>query len=233
MRSKPAFRPFSTGELDFVRQFKTGELNADAGATVLSQGTRTNYLYTLLSGWAFRYKTLPDGRRQILNFALPGDFVGLQAALHLEVQYSVEVLTDAVFCIFPREKLWSLYTAYPSLAFDVTWLASREEQMLDEHLVSVGRRTAIERVAFLLLHLYLRAEMLGMARGNKTQFPFTQQHVADTLGMSLVHTNKTIRKLTVAKLIHWSGKTFEILDREKLAETALFDTGEPSPRPFI
>src|SRR6185312_3020288 len=115
----------------------------DPRATILQEGTSTTYLFTVLIGWAFRYKTLPDGRRQILNFALPGDFIGLQAVLDKEVQHSVEALTDAVFCIFPREKLWTLYTSHPSLAFDITWLASREEQILDEHLVSIGRRSAI------------------------------------------------------------------------------------------
>ena len=70
------------------------------------------------------------------------------------MQHSVEALTDMMLCVFPREKLWDLYTDYPTLAFDVTWLAAREEQILDEHLLSVGRRTAIERIAYLLLHLF-------------------------------------------------------------------------------
>jgi CRP/FNR family transcriptional regulator len=233
LRAKPIFRSFSSEELDFVRQFKSGELNAKAGSTVLLEGTQTNHLYTLLSGWAFRYKTLADGRRQILNYLFPGDFIGLQPSLLDEMQYSVEVLTDSVLCIFPRDKLWNLYNSHPSLAFDITWLAARSEQILDESLVSVGRRTALERVAFLLLYLYLRAEELGLAKADKVQFPFTQQHVADTLGMSLVHANKTIRRLMLAKLIRWKDKVFEILDRDKLIKAALYDMREKRPRPFI
>src|SRR5262245_29686319 len=91
LRSKPVFRNFSAEELEFVRQFKSGELNAEAGSTVLLQGTHSNHLYTLLSGWAFRHRTLPDGRRQILNYAFPGDFLGLQASMLSEMQHSVEV----------------------------------------------------------------------------------------------------------------------------------------------
>jgi CRP-like cAMP-binding protein len=233
LHASKIFRNFSPEELEFVRQFKSGELNTEAGSTVLLQGTQTNHLYTLLSGWGFRYKTLLDGRRQILNYVFPGDFIGLQAALLNEMQHSVEMLTDSVLCIFPRDKLWTLYNAYPALAFDVTWLAAREEQLLDESLVSVGRRTAFERMAFLLLHLYLRAEELGLGGRNKVQFPFTQQHIADTLGMSLVHANKTLRRLADAKLIRWKDKMFEIRDREKLAEVALYDLTEKRPRPFI
>jgi CRP/FNR family transcriptional regulator, anaerobic regulatory protein len=233
LRAQQIFRSFSSEELAFISGFKSGEMNAEAGTTLLLEGTNSAHLYTLLSGWAFRYKGLPDGRRQILNFALPGDFLGLQASVLDEMQHSVEALTDSILCIFPREKLWTLYTQYPSLAFDLTWLSAREEQMLDEHLLSVGRRDAMERVAFVLLHLYTRAEDIGLATDNKIQFPFTQQHLADALGMSLVHTNKTLARLTKRKVIRWKERTFEILDRDELAKISIYDVRDKHPRPLI
>jgi CRP/FNR family transcriptional regulator, anaerobic regulatory protein len=234
LRAKSVFRQFSGQELAFVSEFKSGEMNAEPATTLYLEGTNSAHLYTLLSGWAFRYKMLPDGRRQILNFALPGDFLGLQASVIDEMQHSVETLTKALLCVFPREKLWMLYTHYPSLAFDVTWLAAREEQMLDEHLLSVGRRHALERVAFALLHLYERAEDVGLAKANNIQFPFTQQHLSDALGMSLVHTNKTLKRLFDRKIIRWKDKTFEILDREELERVAMFKVNnDERPRPFI
>jgi len=233
LRPKSVFRNFTDEELAFVSQFKSGEMNAEPGTTLYLEGNNSAHLYTLLSGWAFRYKTLPDGRRQILNFVLPGDFLGLQASIINEMQHSVETLTTAMLCVFPRDKLWDLYTHYPSLAFDLTWLAAREEQMIDEHLLSVGRRHALERVAFVLLHLYARAEDIGLASGNKIQFPFTQQHLADALGMSLVHTNKTLARLMDRKVVRWKDKVFEIADREELAKIAIFDVNDRRPRPFI
>jgi CRP/FNR family transcriptional regulator, anaerobic regulatory protein len=233
LRGKPTFRQFTPEELAFVSEFKSGEMNAEPATTLYLEGTNSAHLYTLLSGWAFRYKVLPDGRRQILNFALPGDFLGLQASVLDEMQHSVETLTTAQLCVFPRDKLWTLYTQYPSLAFDLTWLGSREEQMLDEHLLSVGRRHALERVAFVLLHLYERAEDIGLANGNKIQFPLTQQHLADTLGMSLVHTNKTLKRLLDRKIVRWKDKTFEILDRDELALIASFRFNDKRPRPLI
>jgi CRP-like cAMP-binding protein len=209
-------------------------LNVAAGTNVLLQGTNSAHLYTVLSGWAFRHKTLPDGRRQILNFALPGDLVGLQGSLNDEMQHSVEALTDVKLCVFPREKLWQLYSEYPTLAFDVTWLAAREEQLIDEHLLSVGRRTSLERVAYLLLHLYIRAEQAGLAKNGVVQFPFTQQHLADTLGLSLVHTNKTLRRLLSTKCMSWKERRFEIIDRDALFRIASFDLPKQrARRPFI
>jgi CRP/FNR family transcriptional regulator len=233
LRERPALRDFAPEELAFVTRFKTGELNIEAGTTLLLQGTSSAHVYTVLSGWAFRYKMMPDGRRQILNFALPSDFLGLQGSVMQEMQHSIEALSDMALCVFNRDKLWELYANHPTLAFDITWLASREEQILDEHLLSVGRRTAIERIAYLLAHLFMRAEEVGMTRSDTAQFPFTQQHLADTLGMSLVHANKTLRRLSDSKVIRWSGRTFQILDRERLLETAGYDLPARVARPFI
>jgi CRP/FNR family transcriptional regulator, anaerobic regulatory protein len=233
LRAQPSLRDFSQDELDFIAGFKSGELTAEAGTTLLMQGTASAHLYTVLSGWAVRHKTLPDGRRQILNFVLPADFIGLQGTVLGEMQHSVEALSDMVLCVFPRERLWELYRGHPSLAFDLTWIASREEQMLAEHLVSVGRRHALERIAFVLLHLFLRAEQVRMTSDNKVEFPFTQQHLADALGMSLVHTNKTLRRLIASKAARWKNRTFEVLDREALTAMAGYQMKDQQPRPFI
>lgn len=233
LRNNKAFRKFTAEELVFVQKFKTGEMVSDAGTTLLLSGTNSAHLYTILSGWIFRYKMLEDGRRQILNFALPGDFIGLQSSIFNEMDHSVETLTQVVLCVFSREKIWELYNNHPELAFDITWLAAREERALDENLLSVGRRTALERVAHVVLSLFNRVEQLGMTKKGVAQFPFTQQHLADALGLSQVHTNKTIKKLVEMKLIKWNSSKFQIMDKTRLAEIAHYETPDLSPRPFI
>lgn len=234
LRDNPCLRDFTAKELAFVTEFKSGELNIEAGTNVLLQGTNSAHLYTVLSGWAFRHKSLPDGRRQILNYALPADLLGLQGSIGDEMQHSVEALTDMTLCVFPREKLWSLYRDYPTLAFDITWLAAREEQILDDHLLSVGRRTSLERIAYLLLHLYERAEQAGLCKDGAVVFPFTQQHLADTLGLSLVHTNKTLKRLMATKAVRWKDRRFELLDRAELARIAGIEPPQLKVRrPFI
>jgi CRP/FNR family transcriptional regulator, anaerobic regulatory protein len=234
LRTRSHLRAFSAKEIEFVAEFKSGELHVEAGTNILLQGTNSAHLYTILSGWAFRYKTLTDGRRQILNYALPADFLGLQGSIADEMQHSVEALTDMMLCVFPREKLWSLFSGYPTLAYDLTWLAAREEQILDEHLLSIGRRTALERTAYLLLHVFLRAEEAALAKDDTMQFPITQQHVADTLGMSLVHTNKTLKRLAATKCVRWKDRTLQVIDRKELARIARCEIESPRPpRPFI
>jgi CRP/FNR family transcriptional regulator len=96
LQRRPSLREFSAEELAFVKSFKVDELRVEAGASFLRQGTRIEYLYTVLSGWAFRYKMLDDGRRQIPNYALPADMLGLQGAVMNEMEHSVEALTPLV-----------------------------------------------------------------------------------------------------------------------------------------
>ncbi len=234
IRKLPAFRPFTPEELAFVSSFKSGELIVDPRATILQEGTSSTHLFTVLQGWAFRYKTLPDGRRQLLNFALPGDFLGLQASLFDEMSHSVEALSQMLLCVFPRERMWELFERYPSLAFDVTWLGSREEQILDQNLLSIGRRTALERTAYLLLHLHSRASAVGLAPPDRFFPPLTQQHLADALGLSIVHTNKTLKRLSDRKIIRWKNRLLEILDIEALREIAYWeDDATGGVRPLI
>ncbi len=188
------FRAFTPEELKFVSSFKRGELVAETGAMILSEGTHSAQLFTVLSGWVFRFKTLEDGRRQILNYSLPGDLIGLQGSIMGEMEHSVEALSPVVMCVFQRDRMQDLFRSQPGLSFDVTWLASREERMLDENLLSLGRRSALERAAYLVAFLYQRAAAVGLTDQKGLLIPITQQHVADTLGLSIVHTNKTLKQ---------------------------------------
>lgn len=234
LRLLDCFREFTAEELDFVQGFKQGERLVKPGEPILLEQTSSPHLYTVLEGWAFRYKTLSDGRRQILNYLLPGDFIGLQGSALGNLDHSVEALSDMMLCIFNRRDLWSVYTTTPSLAFDVTWLAAHEERLLDANLLTVGRRTAIERVAYVLWHLYDRAERRGMVTARGLVLPLTQQHLADTLGLSLVHTNKTLRKLRATGCVSWHDHVLEVMDGRKLRHLAKADEATiPSTRPFI
>jgi len=195
LHDNPAFLPTSPEELRTIEDFRVGTRTIAAGQVLIQEHVRSPQLFTLYSGWAFRYKTLKDGRRQILSFLLPGDFIGLQDEFAEGQTHGVEAASEASFCVFERDRLWDVFHAQPKLGYDITWLAAREEKMIDDNLVTAGRRNASERVAMLLMHLYRRAERLGMVRDGWVEFPFNQQHIADALGLSLVHTNKTLRRL--------------------------------------
>ena len=194
LRSLTAFTKLDAGKVDFIQSLKSNHLHQDAGSWIIHAG-QASELFTLFSGWAARSKTLADGRRQILNFMLPGDLLGLQASMFADALYDVVALTDVELCVFPRKQIWSLFQEAPELAFDLTWLGARDESLVDDNLLTVGVRSASERIAALIVSLYRRADKLGMVNDKTLLFPLNQQHIADALGLSLVHTNKTINKL--------------------------------------
>ena len=233
LRVAPRFRAFSADELRFVSGFKRGELVVEPNSLILTEGSHSAQLFTVLSGWAFRFKTLDDGRRQILNYALPGDLLGLQGSVTGEMDHSVAALSPVVLCVFQRGDLSTLFQRQPGLAFDITWLAAREERMLDEHLTSIGQRTAIERAAYLIAFMHQRAVAAGLPESARCLIPITQQHVADTLGLSIVHTNKTLRKLAHRGVIRWYDRACEVLDGKELLSISGWEGLHDAKRPFI
>lgn len=222
LRRLDLFTSVTKLELELIEELKQAEETLDAGATLIVENGDDNPLYTLLSGWAMRFKTLADGRRQILSLLLPGDFVGLQQKVTDAASHGVVALTPVRVCRFPRDALWTLHRELPSLGYDITWLAANENAVVDDNLLSVGRRTALERMAALLLTLYARA-LAHEPDGEKVGvfFPLTRQLLADALGLSLVHTHRTLRELRVRKLFELRpGPRLLLPDQPRLARVA-------------
>ncbi len=236
LRSLPLFVEHSEAEVALIESLKREQVVVGADRIVIHEGQTDAALYTLLSGWAFRFKTLSDGRRQILNFLLPGDFIGVQQKMSDAAAHGVQTITDVVLCVFQRDAVWELHRSAPTLGFGVTWLTAHEESVVDDTLLSVGRRSAEERIATLLILLYKRAAALQVETDPAAgvPFPLTQQHIADGLGLSLVHTNKTLRKLERRGLHRIEDGRLRLLDVRALARIAdLYGDGRPMPRPLI
>ena len=237
LRALPLFLPHTEEELALVQFLKRRELVLDAGETVIHEGQSNTRLFTLREGWAYRFKTLSDGRRQILNFLLAGDFIGVQQKMSDAAAHGVVTLTAARLCVFDRDALWELHRGQPSMGFNVTWLTAHEESLVDDNLLSIGQRSAEERVATALILLYKRAAALRGADDDKARgvpFPVTQQHLADALGLSLAYTNKTLRKLQQRGLFSIADGRLVLLDPKALARLAdLYGDGRPPPRPLV
>jgi CRP-like cAMP-binding protein len=237
LRALPLFLPHTEEELALVQFLKRREIALEAGETVIHEGQSNTRLFTLREGWAFRFKTLSDGRRQILNFLLAGDFIGVQQKMSDAAAHGVVTLTAARLCVFDRDALWELHRGQPSMGFNVTWLTAHEESLVDDNLLSIGQRSAEERVATALILLYKRAAALRGADDDKARgvpFPVTQQHLADALGLSLAYTNKTLRKLQQRGLFSIADGRLVLLDPKALARLAdLYGDGRPPPRPLV
>jgi len=233
LRACGLFKRVTNEELSAINEIKREHLKAAAGEEIIRIGDDAPEVYTLYAGWAFRYKMLTDGRRQILSFLLPGDLLGLQAAMFDAALYGIEALTEVQLCVLPRKKVWALFGQMPGLAFDVAWLGSRSESFVDENLTSVGRRSAAERVAALIVALYKRAKSVGMVEGETFAFPLTQQHIADALGLSLVHTNKTLAKLKRMGMFKQQNGAITLTNPRVLERVAQHFDEEVPMRPLI
>ena len=237
LRVLPLFVPHTKYELALVQFLKRREITLEEGDTLIHEGQNDTRLFTLLEGWAYRFKTLSDGRRQILNFLLAGDFIGVQQKMGDQAAHGVVMLTAARLCVFDRDALWELHRNQPTMGFNITWLTAHEESLVDDNLLSIGRRSAEERVATALILLYKRADALrGHAEepGQGVAFPPNQQHLADALGMSLAHTNKTLRKLHLRGLFRIADGRLFLMDTKALARLAdLYGDGRPPVRPLV
>lgn len=233
LRKFELFVPFTPEELGFMREFKVGELAIQAGSTILMEGSNSPHIYTVLHGMGTRYKTLENGRRQVINFLFPGDLTGLQAGLMGEMKHSVDATTDMVLCTFRRSDLWTLFRTHAERAYDLTWIAAVEEHFLGETIASLGQRDATQRVAWAMVRIHARLRSVGLAATDSVPLPFRQQDLADALGLSLVHTNKTLKALRERQIMTWSDGRLYIASLSALADIAMIDLEKPERRPLM
>lgn len=232
VRREALCAPLSDSDIVIVERFKSGNRVFPVGSDLFFQGEISNELYTLLDGWVHLYQILEDGRRQILDFALPGAFLGFQPDLGAPMAHSAQCLTEVAVCVFPRSKLFDLFRAHPELALRMAWITSRDWTLANEHLTNVGRRSARERMAHLLLELFYRVRMIDESpHGDTIELPLTQEHIGDALGLTPVHVNRTLRRLREDGLLAVGGRVLRVLDPDALAEVAGFDNESILKRP--
>lgn len=233
LRKRDLFTEMTDDEVRDTQRFKVGELTIEAGTPLLSEGSHSAQIFTVLSGVGLRYKTLENGRRQVTTFVFPGDLIGLQGAVMGEMNYSVEARSRMRLCVFDRAALWDFFKTSPERSYDLTWISCSEEHFLGEALTTVGQRTAEQAVAWALVRMWLRADALNMVEGNSMPLPFRQQDLADALGLSLVHTNKTLAKFRDRQLATWRDSQLTVSDLETLAQIGLTTTDPPPSRPLL
>jgi len=179
--------------------------------------------HLLLDGIVARQITLSDGRRQIVALHVPGDFVDLHSFLVQRLEHDVVALTPARIAMFPHVGLRAITETQPHLG-RMLWLSTLLDAALHrEWVLTVGRRTAKERVAHLLCELHARMKVVERTSGNSYSLPLSQVDIADACGLTSVHVNRVLRQLREAKLARFKAKTVEILDPDGLAAAADFD----------
>jgi len=170
---------------------------------------------------------------EVLNFLFPGDLIGLDAIMMGMASHTTEALTPVKLSVFDRKQVWELFSKMPQRAMMLTWQVAREEHFLSEALVTVGQRSAREALAWAFVTLYERGSQTGLVRDGKMPFPVRQQDLADALGLSLVHTNKTLARLRSEGLVRWAQGILELPDLQKLADIGVVELGAGPPRYYL
>jgi CRP-like cAMP-binding protein len=219
LRGKPLFRPFSDGELEFVGAMKTDHIVVGPRADIIVEDEVGGPIYTLFEGWAVRYHRLPGGSRQVLDIVLPGDMIGLASALMGTVKHSVRAITAATLCVLSGRGLSELFEHLPGLALQILQTRVEEEQRADVRLSLLGRSSAEQRIAYLMLETADRLRQRGMVDGGSTcPFPLQRRDLADAAGLSRVHLARTLESLRQRRLAEIQDGTLVLYDRAKLAE---------------
>jgi CRP-like cAMP-binding protein len=196
---------------------------ASAGQELACEGDHADRIRIILSGWMARYKTLEDGRRQIVNFALPGDTCDAFIYLLRRMDHSIVSLTPAAFAEIDRERFESFIAGDRSLAEAFCCEAMANAAIQREWTMNLGRRDAFERVAHLLCELIERLRPVGLWDGHSCAFPVTQLDLADATGLSVVHVNRTLQELRSSGLIVLRDRILTVNDLDALKGAGLFN----------
>ena len=231
MRRLNAVRQVSeTAGAAFDKAIRRRVLHAAAGETLISEGERPDRIRIVLSGWLSRYKLLEDGRRQIVNFILPGEICDAFAYLLPRSDHSIDTLTPVAFSEIEREQFEELIAGDRTL-MEAMWCELLVDRSIQrEWAVNIGRRDALERVAHLLCEIYERLKLVGLVEGNSCVFPVTQMDLADATGLSIVHLNRTLQELRGAGLIILRERMLTINDLDALKSAGLFN---PTYLPYL
>jgi CRP-like cAMP-binding protein len=231
MRRLSALRQLSeTAAANLNKAIRRRVLHAGAGETLTSEGERPDRIRIVLAGWLCRYKLLEDGRRQIVNFLLPGEICDAFGYLLSRIDHSIDTLTPVVFSEIDREQFEELIASDHTLMEALLCEQLVDGSMQREWTVNIGRRDALERVAHLLCEIFERLKLVGLAEGNSCVFPITQMDMADASGLSIVHLNRTLQELRAAGLIVLRERTLTINDLDALKGAGLFN---PTYLPYL
>ncbi len=217
------FTALTGSDLAVLADLHTRRRTYPAGADMIFEGQAKHPVYILCDGWASSYKLLPDGTRQILDFQIPGDFIGLSSMLFQTADHNIEPVTQVEAAEIVASDLTDCFIRSPQLATAVLWAAARDQAMVVEHLINIGRRDALRRTAHFLLELGARLMLVGLGTREGYDCPLSQYLLSDALGLSAVHVNRVLRQLREEGLLTFRDGRVVFDDLDGLIELAEFD----------
>lgn len=210
-------------EIQFLESLEERPVLYPRNSEIWHEGSEANNFFILRSGWAYSSRILKNGNRQVLDLFVPGDVIGLREYAYKRRLNGVHTMTDAELCAFPKSQLQAVFATSGLLGQLFFALAAQGQAILLERIINLGRRSARQRVAHLLGELSVRMQNRPALDEDSDLFPLSQTLLADLLGLSAVHINRTIRGLREDGLIDLNYQAIRLLDVDGLKEIAGFN----------
>lgn len=223
VRSSALFGHLDTESLDKVRGLRTSQLLLGSGEHLYEQGETATTACTLYDGWMMLYRITHRGERQILRFAVAGDFLGYKPGKGAVYDHSAQALSPVKVCTFPIKDILASASQVADLLVAVQAQNDALMELCHSSLTAIANKSAEAKVAFLFLTLYSRATVVRAAEDNHIAFPLTQEHIGDALGLTSIHVNRVVQGLRAKGLIMCQNRCLSILDQEALIKVADMD----------
>lgn len=220
IRKSALFGELQTKHLDKARKLRSCQMTYSAGEYLYHEGDKAEKAFTLYTGWVRLFKNLKNGDRQILRFALAGDFLSYKVGRNNILDHSAVAISDATLCAFPIDRFRNLISEVPDISFAISSVTNLTTERCHTSLTSIASHPAESKVAFLLLSLYLREQSLQANESEYIAFPITQEDIGDALGLTSIHVNRVYQSLRKKGLIECKSKCLKILDQKALAAIA-------------
>lgn len=215
--------PLDGEDVQRLSTLTTSAQSIRARQDLIRDGDRPGPVFVMIEGWAFRYKVLPGGTRQVLAFLMPGDACDLHVGLLAQMDHSIQTITPAKIAMIGRIEMDELMADRPAVARAMYIAQLVDEGTMRAWITSMGRRASVERVAHLMCELYLRARDIAKDGDILPSLPLSQVLLADALGMTSVHINRVLRDLRNAGAMTLRRGSLQVSDPDKLARIAGFD----------
>ncbi|MFQ3788150.1 Crp/Fnr family transcriptional regulator [Halomonas sp. A29] len=217
------FHSVSNEDKELLARLEDSATRARAGTILWEEQDEADEFCTLRHGWAFSYRELENGTRQILEIYLPGDIIGLREFAFSQRLAGVQMVEDGEICFFPHRNLVDIFRRSFTLTSILFAVASRQQVLLTERLVNLARRNARQKLAHFLLEMCQRIKQTNSDGCERFRLPLSQEILADLLGLSTVHISRTFTALSDDGLVFRDRYNVTIPDLEALKQEAGFD----------
>jgi CRP-like cAMP-binding protein len=223
IRKLEGFQLLQSDELKWLESLTHRAKDVDAGQDLVSEGDNPEEVHLILEGFAVRYKHTAEGKRHIFAYLISGDFCDLHVAHLKRMDHSIRTLRRSRVVNIPSNIIIEMITKRPAIA-RALWLCTLvDEATLREWLVNIGQRSAPQRLAHLFCEMYVRMNIVGLTTKNSYDLPITQEVLGDTMGLSNVHVNRSLKYLRAADLVTFRSGQIVILDLERLCAYSGFN----------